>query len=164
MLLFMACFDACIIVHSILVRQCFDEGIHIMKRADIVLPGSYYGYGALNEFIASFAKEAGYSKVFVEGLQLTLKEAFVNAVKHGNRERDDLTVSIAFTVVADTLLVSVRDCGTGFNPDELPNPLDSRNLSRLSGRGVYIIRSIADIIALEHDRDGSVLMLRYHPY
>lgn len=135
-----------------------------MNRADIVLPGSYYGYGALNEFIASFAQSEGYSDLFVEGLQLAMKEAFVNAVKHGNRERYDLTVSCSFTAVADTLLVSVRDCGNGFNPDELPNPIDARNLSRLSGRGVYIIRSIAEIIALERDRAGSVLMLRYYPY
>jgi len=52
----------------------------------------------------------------------------------------------------------------GFNPDELPDPLDPQNLFRLSGRGIYIIRSIAEIIALERDGNGSVLKLRYRPY
>ena len=136
----------------------------IMKRAEIMLSGGYSGYFTLNECIGSFAEGVGYSKLFVDALQLTLKEAFVNAVKHGNRERDDLAVSFTLTAFADMLLVCVRDCGTGFNPDELPSPLDSRNLLRLSGRGVYIIRSIAEIISLERDRYGSVLTLCYLPY
>jgi serine/threonine-protein kinase RsbW len=135
-----------------------------MKQAEIVLAGRYSGYSTLHAFIASFAQSQGYSNLFTEDLQLTVKEAFVNAVKHGNRERDGLTVSCTLAAVSDTLLVSVRDCGTGFNPEEVSNPVDPRNLFRLSGRGVYIIQSIAEIIGLERDRNGSVLKLRYLPY
>ena len=102
--------------------------------------------------------------MFTEDLQLSVKEAFVNAVKHGNREQDGLTISCTLAAVSDTLLVSFRDCGKGFNPEEVPNPVDSGNLFKLSGRGVYIIKNIADIISLERDRYGSVLKLRYVPY
>jgi serine/threonine-protein kinase RsbW len=135
-----------------------------MKRTDIVLRDKYSEYDVLHKFIVSFAQSEGYSDLFLEGLQLTMKEAFVNAVKHGNREQDDLSVSCSLTAVQEMLLVSVRDCGKGFNPDDLPNPLHSRNLFRLSGRGVHIIRSIAEIIAIECDGNGAVLKLRYHPY
>ena len=135
-----------------------------MKRAEIVLTGSYSGYGALNEFIDLFAEGEGYSNLCVEKLQLAMKEAFVNAVRHGNREQSELSVSCVFAVFEDVLLISVRDSGKGFNPYELPDPLDPQNLFRLSGRGIYIIRSIAEIIALERDGNGSVLKLRYRPY
>ncbi len=136
----------------------------VMKRAEIVLSGSYSGYGALNEFVALFAESEGYSNLCVERLQLAMKEAFVNAVKHGNRERSDLSVTCVFTVVEEMLLISVRDSGKGFNLDELPDPRDPQNLFRLSGRGIYIIRSIAEIIALERDQNGSLLRLRYRPH
>jgi serine/threonine-protein kinase RsbW len=135
----------------------------IMKRAEIVLPDSYSGYDVLNEFVASFAESEGYSQVFTEDLQLAMKEAFVNAVRHGNREQPGLTVSCTLTAVADTLLVSVMDCGKGFNPDALPDPLDPMNLFKLSGRGIYIIRSIADTVTLKCDRYGSVLTMCYRP-
>lgn len=135
-----------------------------MKRAEILLPGGYSAYGALDEFIASFAKSEGYSNLFVEKLQLSMKEAFVNAVKHGNKEQDDLTVSCVFTVLEDLLMVTVRDSGTGFNPDKLPDPVDHMNLFRLSGRGVYIMRSIAEAITHARERDGFVLTMRYCPY
>lgn len=134
-----------------------------MKRAEIVLQGGYSGYEALNGFIASFAEAEGYSDLFLEQLQLTMKEAFVNAVKHGNREQHGLSVICTLRAVAGSLIASIRDCGKGFNPDELPNPLDPRNLLWLSGRGLYIIRSIAESIALERDAEGSVLTLRYRP-
>jgi len=62
------------------------------------------------------------------------------------------------------LLASVKDCGQGFNPDELPDPVNLQNLFKLSGRGIYIIRSIAEIISLENEPDGSTLTLRYIPY
>ena len=135
-----------------------------MKRVEILLTGGYSAYGALDEFIASFAESEGYSNLFVENLQLAMQEAFVNAVKHGNKERDDLTVSCVFTVMGEMLMVTVRDSGTGFNPDELPDPVDHMNLLRLSGRGVYIMRSVAEAITHEREPDGFILTMRYCPY
>lgn len=135
-----------------------------MNFAEIVLPGRYSEYKALYDFVALFAEARGYSSLFVEGLQLSLKEAFVNAVKHGNRERDGLKVSCFLSASENSLLASVRDCGKGFDPDKLPDPADPRHMFKLSGRGVYIIRTIAEIVALEHDKEGSTLRLRYIPY
>lgn len=134
-----------------------------MKQADIVLPGLYSEYESLRKFISSFAQDEGYSGQFIDGLQLTLKEAFVNAIRHGNKEQSDLTVSFRLIAEESSLLVSVKDCGKGFNPDELPNPVDLQNMFKLSGRGIYIIRSIAEIISLENELDGSTLTLRYIP-
>ncbi len=135
-----------------------------MKRFEIELSGRYSQYNVLYDCIMSIAEKEGYTHAFIEGLQLSMKEAFVNAVKHGNRERDDLTVSCTFTVTAHSLQASIRDCGQGFNPFSLPNPTDSGYLLRSSGRGVHIIRNIAEIISLECDSDGSTLRLHYIPY
>ncbi len=135
-----------------------------MKQADIVLPGAYSAYELLYNFISRFAEGEGYSFSFVEALQLSMKEAFVNAIRHGNGGREDLTVSCQLKSADPILLASVRDCGRGFNPDEQPNPLHPLHLLKLSGRGIYIIRSIAEILALERDDSGSTLLLRYIPY
>ncbi len=132
-----------------------------MKQAEIVLQGGYSGYEALNGFIASFAEGEGYSDLFLERLQLAMKEAFVNAVKHGNRAQHGLSVTCTLRAIAGTLIASVRDCGEGFNINKLPNPVDRRNLLRLSGRGLYIILSIAESIALERDGEGSLLTLHF---
>ncbi|MEI7694551.1 MAG: ATP-binding protein [Chlorobium sp.] len=135
-----------------------------MKQAAIVLPGGYGSYESLHDFIAHFAEEESYSFPFVEALQLSMKEAFVNAIRHGNSGREDLTVSCKLTAAASTLFAAVKDCGKGFNPDDQPSPVNPLHLLKLSGRGIYIIRSIAEIISLDRDGDGSTLLLRYIPY
>jgi anti-sigma regulatory factor (Ser/Thr protein kinase) len=135
-----------------------------MIRSEIVFSGGCSGYMALYDFVMSIAESEEYSNEFIDALQLSIKEAFVNAVRHGNRDRDDLTVTCSFEVAVNSLKVSIRDCGKGFNPDDLPNPCDTPDLLKKSGRGVHIIRSIAEIIGIECDADGSTLMLRYIPY
>jgi serine/threonine-protein kinase RsbW len=129
-----------------------------------MLPGKYSEYEMLREFVALFAERERYSSPFVEAFQLSVKEAFVNAIKHGNCEQEELTVSCRLIASDNSLLAFVRDCGKGFNPDEQPNPLNPHHLFKLSGRGLFIIRSIAESIALECDDDGCTLILRYIPY
>jgi anti-sigma regulatory factor (Ser/Thr protein kinase) len=135
-----------------------------MIRSEILLSGGYSGYIALYDFVISLCEREYYSNEFIDALQLSIKEAFVNAVRHGNSDRDDLTVTCSFEVAANSLNVSIMDCGKGFNPDDLANPCDFQDLLQKSGRGVHIIRSIAEIIGIERDTDGSTLMLRYIPY
>ncbi len=135
-----------------------------MIHTEIVLTGGYTEYHALYDCIISIAESEGYRDAFIADLQLSIKEAFVNAVKHGNRDQEDLTVTCSFEGASDVLIVSIRDCGKGFNPDDLPIPTTSSGPVKQSGRGVYIIRSVAEIIGLACDNDGSTLMLRYIPY
>lgn len=135
-----------------------------MSRSDIMLPGKYSEYETLHGFIASFAERERYSSPFIESFQLSMKEAFINAIKHGNCEQEDLTVSCKLITSDNTLLAFVRDCGKGFNPDEQPNPINPLHLFKLSGRGLFIIRSIVESVALECDDDGCTLILRYIPY
>ena len=135
-----------------------------MIHSEIVLSGRYSQYTVLHDFLISIAEREKYSDLFIESLQLSLKEAFVNAVKHGNREKSDLTVTFSFVIATNSLTVSVRECGNGFNPDKIPDPSDALNLLKQSGRGIHIIRSVAEIISIERDNDGSTLMLRYIPY
>ncbi|MEI6847819.1 MAG: ATP-binding protein [Chlorobiaceae bacterium] len=132
-----------------------------MTYDEIVLPSRYSEYPALYDFINSFSEQEGYSSLFVDDLQLSLKEAFVNAVKHGNQERDGLTVSCSLSAKGKLLFASIKDCGNGFDPDQLLNPVDPRHCLLLSGRGVYIIRAVAEIISFEHCKDGTAMILRY---
>ena len=129
-----------------------------------MLPGKYSEYETLRWFISLFAERERYSPLFIEAFQLSMKEAFVNAIKHGNCEREELTVSCSLIAAESALLAYIKDCGRGFNPDEQSNPLNPLHLFKLSGRGLYIIRSIVESVALECDDDGCTLILRYIPY
>jgi serine/threonine-protein kinase RsbW len=75
---------------------------------------------------------------------MSVRESVTNAIQHGNRLDLSKQVNICFKLNADQLAISVKDQGEGFQADDLPNPLDSDNLLKPSGRGVFYIRTFMD--------------------
>lgn len=98
-----------------------------------------------------------------------LEEALVNAVFHGNlelssklREEDsvryqrlieerrqalpyrDRRVFVDAKLSRQALIFTIRDEGPGFDPRTLPDPTDPANLERVSGRGVFLMRTFMD--------------------
>jgi anti-sigma regulatory factor (Ser/Thr protein kinase) len=135
-----------------------------MEQVTLTLPSRYSEYERLQAFVASFTDCRRYSQAFVDGVQLCIKEAFVNAIKHGNGEQEALSVTCSLMMDEGRLRVSIRDCGQGFNLDALSNPCEKEHLQKLSGRGIAIIRSLTEIVTLEHDGNGSTLTMRYIPF
>lgn len=131
----------------------------------VVLKSQDAEYEALRREIADICHASGFGESFHAILELTVKEAFVNAIVHGNRRQAALPVVVAFVVDASGgLRVSLRDCGNGFNPEDLPDPTEADFLQRTSGRGVHIIRRYAEILETSRDADGFTLTLRCSPY
>jgi len=54
------------------------------------------------------------------------------------------------------LTLSVKDEGTGFDPESLQDPRDERNLLKESGRGVFLMRSLMDKVKFKQLRSGNV--------
>lgn len=75
---------------------------------------------------------------------MSVRESVTNAIQHGNKLDQSKKVDISFEVAPDQLSISVRDEGTGFHVEDLPNPLDPENLLKPSGRGIFYIRSFMD--------------------
>jgi anti-sigma regulatory factor (Ser/Thr protein kinase) len=51
----------------------------------------------------------------------------------------------------------IRDDGSGFDPDALPDPTDPTNLERISGRGLLLIRTFVDCVS--HNSLGNEVTL-----
>jgi serine/threonine-protein kinase RsbW len=75
---------------------------------------------------------------------MSVRESVTNAIQHGNKLDLNKKVDICFEVAPDQLSISVKDQGDGFRADTVPNPLDSGNLLKPSGRGIFYIRTFMD--------------------
>jgi serine/threonine-protein kinase RsbW len=75
---------------------------------------------------------------------MSVRESVTNAIQHGNKLDSSKKVDICFEVAPDRLSISVKDQGDGFQADKIPNPLDSDNLLKPSGRGIFYIRTFMD--------------------
>ncbi|HYK75599.1 MAG TPA: ATP-binding protein [Daejeonella sp.] len=74
-----------------------------------------------------------------------LSEAVINAIFHGNKENPDKKVYINLEVIeGKRLIFTIADEGEGFDYNNLPDPTAPENIENLSGRGVFIIKKLAD--------------------
>lgn len=77
-------------------------------------------------------------------LRLCFEEAFINAVKYGNKFDPHLTVDVEIAKKPDTVELIVSDRGEGFDFKEYKDPTLEENLMKTRGRGVFLIRKYMD--------------------
>lgn len=107
--------------------------------------------------IVDATQQQGYKREAVFAVRLALDEALVNAVKHGNKHDPEKTVQVDFNIDADRMVIEIEDQGTGFVPDELPDPTAEENLGRPNGRGVMLMR--AYMTKVEFNESGNRVIL-----
>lgn len=73
-----------------------------------------------------------------------LSEAVINAIVHGNDLNANKKVIVNAEVDGRRVIWTVADEGEGFDPNLLPDPTAPENLEALTGRGVFIIKQLAD--------------------
>jgi serine/threonine-protein kinase RsbW len=96
---------------------------------------------------------------------MSVREAVTNAIQHGNKLDAEKKVDISFRVRSDRISILVKDQGDGFNADDIPNPLDSDNLLKPSGRGIFYMRTFMDEVEFRSVSEGGMevrMMKRLH--
>ena len=93
-------------------------------------------------------------------------EAVNNGILHGNKGNPNKTVYVTCILNKDELVFRVRDQGKGFKPEEVPDPLEEKNLMKTSGRGIFLMRSLMDEVSFKVTREGTevelVIDLKHH--
>ena len=93
-------------------------------------------------------------------VDVAVRESVINAVRHGNRNDRRKRVVIEFlsgmTNGSAELTVLVRDEGEGFDPAEVADPLSPENILKPHGRGIFLIRSSMDEVALQKTPEGGM--------
>jgi serine/threonine-protein kinase RsbW len=92
-------------------------------------------------------------------VHLALEEAFLNAIKHGNRMDPAKKVVIDYLVDQEKVEIRMTDEGAGFDPRRIPDPRVGENLYRPEGRGLLLIRSYMHTVEF-NERGNSLRMIR----
>jgi serine/threonine-protein kinase RsbW len=92
-------------------------------------------------------------------LGVAIREAIVNALRHGRGKNGGCSASVQVCVSArGALVATVRDRGPGFDPSAVPDPLADENVGRGSGRGLLIMRRCADRVLFSFPRKGGAVV------
>lgn len=105
-----------------------------------------------------FARSVGLDDEFIYAVDLAVRESVANAVKHGNKFDESKDVDLTFADSGDLFEVTVRDHGSGFNVEEIPDPTDPENLLKSNGRGILFMNSFMDTVEWSNADDGGLVV------
>lgn len=111
------------------------------------------------EYLMKRVEKLGVVKSEQSNLFVALDEAFVNAVKHGNKFDARKLVRIVADVSRNEARFTIEDEGEGFDVNAIPDPLDPANLFKTSGRGVLFIYNIMDEVKY-NERGNRLTMVK----
>lgn len=113
----------------------------------------------VEEFVNYFGRDLNLSEEKISNLLLTVTEATTNAIIHGNKGDIEKIVVIDVWIEDNKLMISVKDNGKGFDPSKLPDPTETDNLLKDSGRGIYLMKVYMDDIKFNVTENGTETLL-----
>jgi PAS domain S-box-containing protein len=138
-------------------RSAPDDVAFVLARMlpgplELRLPAEPEQLGTLRRSVAAWADTAGIGADVVTDLQLAVGEAATNAVEHAYRGREPAAVRVRLARTrSGAVEVEVGDSGRW-----RPPPVDAG----YRGRGLALIRDLAEDVAVEPGPDGTVVRFR----
>jgi len=114
-------------------------------QMDLTIPADPSAIPRIAEGVTAVLREKGWQDTEVIAVELSVQEAIANAIRHGCQ--NDATKHVQCCLMVESsgeVVIVVRDPGTGFDASAVPNPLNSENLFKSSGRGVFLINTLMD--------------------
>lgn len=93
---------------------------------------------------------AGVDEDSMLNLGLALREATVNAMKHGNKLVEEKPVTLTFDLRGSKLEITIKDLGEGFDFEHEVDPRLPENVQKTNGRGMFLIRNFVDEVRYSH--------------
>ena len=97
------------------------------------------------------------SEDYYGNILIAITEAVNNAIYHGNQANPAKWIDIFFKSSTDHVSFIVKDEGPGFKYGEIPDPTNPDNVDKPNGRGVFLMRNLADKVSFE-DNGATVIL------
>jgi serine/threonine-protein kinase RsbW len=137
-----------------------EEGVrNLREKIEFELPSAISLMHSILDYLMRRVEKIGIVNPEQSNLFIALDEAFVNAVKHGNKFDTEKLVRITADVSEKEARFTVEDEGDGFDINSIPDPLDPENLFKTSGRGVLFIYNIMDEVKY-NERGNRLTMVK----
>jgi serine/threonine-protein kinase RsbW len=114
----------------------------------------------VEKFIDGMCEEHKVNQDFYGNILIALTEAVNNAILHGNGNDPAKNIVVTCFVKDNKLAFSVQDQGKGFDYNNLPDPTSPDNIEKPNGRGVFLMRNLADEV--KFNDTGSKVELIFH--
>ncbi len=133
------------------------EGFTIIEQ--VKLPSDFASLVEVENLIDKVCADLGVQEDAYGNVLIAVTEAVNNAIQHGNEENSNLFVDVAVGDKDTEFCFRIKDEGIGFDFNSLPDPTAPENLLKESGRGIFLMRNLADEV--EFDGEGNSVIIYF---
>jgi len=124
-----------------------------MKKINIQIPSLADNIRIIESFIDNAKEKFELNDDIYGNIMIAVTESVNNAIKHGNLNETSKNVSLSLSLYESQIVFRVEDQGKGFDFHNLPDPTAPENLEKPGGRGIFLMKHLADeVVFLENGR------------
>ncbi len=125
----------------------------------ITVPSNHEFLPTVDEFLEAILRQWNIDESIIADIAISVSELVNNAITHGNKLGLGKSVSVEVGRTNGEAQIAVSDQGKGFDLTEVDNPLDSDNLMKEVGRGIFIVRALMDSVKITVDDRGTTVVI-----
>jgi serine/threonine-protein kinase RsbW len=126
----------------------------VASVVELEVPGRLEAVDDLEAVVVQVAVRGGLDADASHFLGVALREAVMNAIRHGNSLVPGRPIQVRIALGDGCLSLTVRDWGPGFEAESLPDPSAPENRPRGCGRGIFFMRRFADEVVFRRPEGG----------
>ncbi|MFT5616975.1 MAG: serine/threonine-protein kinase RsbW [Arenicella sp.] len=130
------------------------------NQLSLKIPSLLENIRIIESFIDKAKEDFAINDDIYGNILIAVTEAVNNAIIHGNGSDKAKDVHLALKISANNVLFTVEDEGDGFDQNELSDPTDPSALTSEGGRGIYLIKHLADEV--KFDKDGTRIKMTFY--
>lgn len=131
-----------------------------MKNIRIEIPSLSDNIRMIESFIDNAKEKFHLNEDIYGNIMIAVTEAVNNAIRHGNKGDSAKNVSLGLSLEDGLIKFRVEDEGHGFDFHHLPDPTAPENIEKPGGRGIFLMKHLADEV--DFSEDGKVVELSFY--
>lgn len=131
-----------------------------MKNISIEIPSLVENIRIVESFVDNAKEEYSLTDDLYGNIMIAVIESVNNAIIHGNQTNKSKNVSLSASLNEEQIVFTVSDEGEGFDHQNLPDPTAPENIEKIGGRGIFLIKNLADEVNFKSD--GRTLELTFY--
>lgn len=131
-----------------------------MDTIKIVIPSITENIRIIESFIDNAKERFNLDDDIYGNIMIAVTESVNNAIMHGNKNDKSKNVTLSLSLNNNVINFSIKDEGTGFDYQNLPDPTSPENLDKPSGRGIFLMKHLSDEVNFKNR--GSLVELSFY--
>ncbi len=134
------------------------EVFNMIEKLEI--PSDFDHLNKVEDLIDRTCAGQGVSEDNYGNVLIAVTEAFNNAIIHGHGLDKSKNVSVSVAKSDSEICFTVTDSGAGFDFDNVDDPTAPSNIEKENGRGIYLMRHLADRVEYENGGREAVMYFK----